>query len=110
MNHDENKKSIAEDSDLERTEFSKEIKKEDSKEEEKADSNEESEDDDSDDHEFSWYNADTHDKETYFTIVNHDRRTMQPGEQAWYCYGNRSNKFLLINYGFCFAGNRLDSL
>ena len=32
-----------------------------------------------------------------------------PGEQAFYCYGNRSNKFLLLNYGFCFLGNRYDS-
>lgn len=32
-----------------------------------------------------------------------------PGEQAYYCYGDRSNKFLLVNYGFCFADNRYDS-
>lgn len=32
-----------------------------------------------------------------------------PGEQAFYCYGNRSNRYLLINYGFCFLGNRYDS-
>lgn len=34
---------------------------------------------------------------------------MKTGEQAWNCYGNRSNKFLLVNYGFCFADNRYDS-
>jgi len=33
-----------------------------------------------------------------------------PEEQAFYCYGNRSNRYLLINYGFCFAGNKYDSL
>ena len=32
-----------------------------------------------------------------------------PGEQAYYCYGDRSNKYLLINYGFCIAENRYDS-
>lgn len=41
--------------------------------------------------------------------VNHSRRTLQPGEQAYYHYGNRSNKFLLLNYGFCFAENKYNS-
>ena len=27
----------------------------------------------------------------------------------FYCYGNRTNKFLLLNYGFCFPGNKYDS-
>lgn len=47
--------------------------------------------------------------ETYFVFTNLNRRTLQPGEQAFYCYGNRSNKFLLSNYGFAFLGNRCDS-
>ena len=34
---------------------------------------------------------------------------MIPGDQAFYCYGDRSKKFLLLNYGFCFADNRYDS-
>lgn len=49
------------------------------------------------------------DDETYFCYVNLQRRTLQPGEQAYYCYGNRSNKFLLLNYGFCFPDNTNDS-
>lgn len=32
-----------------------------------------------------------------------------PGEQAHYCYGNRSNKYLLMHYGFCFLENHYDS-
>jgi len=59
--------------------------------------------------EFSWYKPLEHDKESYFCFVNLQRRTLQPGEQAYYCYGNRSNKFLLLHYGFCFPGNRYDS-
>lgn len=26
-----------------------------------------------------------------------------------YCYGHRSNKYLLVNYGFCFQDNAQDS-
>jgi len=38
------------------------------------------------------------------------RRTLTPGEQKqYYCDGGRSNKYLLINYGFCFPNNRYDS-
>lgn len=42
-------------------------------------------------------------------MVNTNRRELQPGEQAYYCYGHRSNKFLLVNYGFCFADNNYES-
>jgi hypothetical protein len=59
--------------------------------------------------EFDWYEPDKHEKESYFVLTNLQRRTLQPGEQAFYCYGNRSNKFLLKNYGFCYMGNRYDS-
>ena len=30
-------------------------------------------------------------------------------EQVFYCYGNRTNKFLLLNYGFVFPNNHYDS-
>lgn len=61
------------------------------------------------DEEFDWYKPQEHDPESYFCFVNMQRRTLHPGEQAYYCYGNRSNKFLLMNYGFCFPDNRNDS-
>ena len=32
-----------------------------------------------------------------------------PGEQIYNSYGDRSNKYLLVNYGFCFPDNRFDS-
>lgn len=47
--------------------------------------------------------------DTYFTFVNKNRETIEAGDQVFYCYGNRTNKFLLLNYGFCFPGNRYDS-
>jgi hypothetical protein len=62
----------------------------------------------SSDEEFTWYNHELN-GETYFCLVNVSRRTLEPGEQAYYCYGDRSNRFLLMNYGFCFLGNRYDS-
>jgi len=34
---------------------------------------------------------------------------LEQGEQAFLSYGDRSNKFLLTYYGFCFADNRYDS-
>lgn len=48
--------------------------------------------------------------DTYFTFVNQMRKKMEKGTQAWNCYGNRSNIFLLMNYGFCFPDNLYDSL
>jgi hypothetical protein len=40
--------------------------------------------------------------ETFFIFANEMRKPMKAGTQAWNCYGNRSNIFLLVNYGFCF--------
>ena len=61
------------------------------------------------DEEFDWFNAQEHTDETFFTLVNKTRETIEAGEQVFYCYGNRTNKFLLLNYGFCFANNKYDS-
>lgn len=47
--------------------------------------------------------------DTYFVFVNNERQAIQKGQQVYYCYGSRSNRFLLLNYGFCFPGNRYDS-
>lgn len=61
------------------------------------------------DEEFGWFDPVEHTNDTYFTFVNKNRKTFMPGEQVFYCYGNRTNKFLLVNYGFCFPGNSYDS-
>ena len=42
-------------------------------------------------------------------MVNKTRKTIEVGDQIFYCYGNRTNKFLLLNYGFCFPDNKYDS-
>ena len=59
--------------------------------------------------EFDWFKQQTHAPDSYFCQINRNRRTMQAGEELYISYGRRTNKFLLLNYGFCFPGNRYDS-
>ena len=62
-------------------------------------------DDEESEEDFEWMEgltSDQKDNETYFTFINEMRKTMKAGSQAWNCYGNRSNLFLMVNYGFCF--------
>lgn len=47
------------------------------------------------DEDFSWYTEKIKD-ETYFVMVNCERKTIKKGEQVYYCYGRRSNAFLLL--------------
>ena len=47
---------------------------------------------------------------TYFCLINDTRKVMRKDSQAWNCYGNRTNVFLLVNYGFCFQNNLYDSV
>ena len=62
------------------------------------------------DEEFDWYDAQAQQDDTFFTLVNKNRKTVEKGDQVFISYGgNRTNKFLLLNYGFCFTGNRYDS-
>ena len=63
------------------------------------------------DEEFDWFEPENgHNDECYFVQINKNRKTIQPGQQVYNCYGNRSNKFLMLNYGFCFPDNTYDSL
>jgi hypothetical protein len=48
-------------------------------------------------------------KDGYFSYVNMSDKVLQPGDQVFYNYGNRTNRFLLLNYGFCFENNPFDS-
>lgn len=48
------------------------------------------------DENFEWYNNKVMRDDTYFVLVNCDRRVLRAGEQAYYCYGKRSNAFLLL--------------
>ena len=70
------------------------------KEEEKPEEQEEElsdqEDFDAEDEDFKWYDHAKMKDNSYFVFVNCDRRTVKKGEQAFYCYGKRSNAFLLL--------------
>lgn len=61
------------------------------------------------DEDFDWFDPELHTEKTYFNFVNKNRKTFEIDDQVFYCYGNRTNKFLLLNYGFCFPGNKYDS-
>ena len=63
--------------------------------------------DDSEDEDMSWYTEDL--KSTYFVIVNNSRKTIKPGEQIFFCYGNETNDHFMLRYGFCFENNKYDS-
>lgn len=39
--------------------------------------------------------------ETFFTLVHVGSEAMQKDSQALVMYGKRTNRFLLVNYGFC---------
>ena len=74
---------------------------ESSSEEDEDEENEEElsdqEDYEEDDEDFKkWYVHDRDVNDTYFVLVNCDRRTVKKGEQAFYCYGKRSNAFLIL--------------
>ena len=58
---------------------------------------------------FDWYVEKEHGDNTNIVFVNKSRRRIEEGEQIFYCYGNRNNKYLLQNYGFCFPDNKRDS-
>ena len=64
------------------------------------------------DEDFSWMDdvdPKLLESETYFTFINESRFVMKKGEQAWNCYGNRTNRYLLVNYGFCYEDNLHES-
>lgn len=44
---------------------------------------------------FDWFDQEIHADDTYFCIVNLQRRSILPGEQVYYQYGNRTNRFLM---------------
>ena len=60
---------------------------------------------------FTWLkDCENRDDEVGFVYVNENRRTIQPGEQVFYNYRNRSNENLLEFFSFCFPGNEYNSL
>lgn len=71
---------------------------EESSEEEEEEEEEPSDQEDieGEDEDFKWYNHEKMKDNSYFVFVNCDRRKVKKGEQVFYCYGKRSNAFLLL--------------
>lgn len=61
-----------------------------------------------DEENFSWY--DHRDDQTYFVLCTKHKNVYKPGQQVFHCYGRRTNRFLLLNYGFCLNNNKYNSL
>jgi hypothetical protein len=39
-----------------------------------------------------------------------EKTSYRKGDQLFNCYGLRTNRFLLLNYGFCLRNNKYNSL
>ena len=48
--------------------------------------------------------------DSFFTLSTGKFKGYKPGEQVFNCYGSRSNKFLLFNYGFMMKHNPYNSM
>lgn len=58
--------------------------------------------------EMDWQWYDPKDKSTFFTI--HTVKAVEKDEEVCTFYGRRSNRYLMINYGFALEGNRYESV
>ena len=45
------------------------------------------------------------DKDVYFTLLNINRKPIESGSEVEISYGPRTNKDLLLHYGFCLKDN-----
>lgn len=46
----------------------------------------------------------------YFQMGSKYKNIYEQRDQVFHCYGRRTNRFLLVNYGFCLRNNKYDSL
>jgi hypothetical protein len=58
---------------------------------------------------FSWITPETED-DIYYAMGAKFKTCYRKGEQLFNCYGLRTNRFLLLNYGFCLRNNKYNSL
>jgi hypothetical protein len=66
-----------------------------------------SEDSDSEE-DFGWWRYD--DEDMYFMMGTKYKNIYKKQQQLFHCYGRRTNRFLLINYGFCLRNNKYNSI
>jgi hypothetical protein len=58
---------------------------------------------------FTWINYDD-DKDIHYLMGTKYKTSYRKGDQLFNCYGLRTNRFLLLNYGFCIRNNKYNSL
>jgi hypothetical protein len=56
----------------------------------------------------AWWNY--FDEDVYYSMGAKYKSFYRKGDQLFNCYGLRTNRFLLINYGFCLRNNKYNSL
>ena len=59
---------------------------------------------------YSWWRGIDDDRGVYFAMGTKFSSRYLQGDQLFNCYGRRTNRFLLVNYGFCFRNNKYNSL
>ena len=64
--------------------------------------------DDSED--YSWWKGIDDPRGVYFAMGTKFSSSYKKGDQLFNCYGRRTNRFLLTNYGFCLRQNKYNSL
>jgi len=67
-----------------------------------------SSDDDEDEENFGWMQK--NDSDNYLVLATKHKNAYEKGQQVFHCYGRRTNRFLLVNYGFCLENNKYNSL
>jgi hypothetical protein len=55
-----------------------------------------------------WFNPD--DEDVYFSMNSRHRSCYRHGDQLFNSYGLRTNRFLILNYGFAIRQNKYNSL
>jgi hypothetical protein len=58
---------------------------------------------------FTWIDYEK-DGEIYYAMGTKYKTSYRKGDQLFNCYGLRTNRFLLLNYGFCLRNNKYNSL
>jgi hypothetical protein len=67
-----------------------------------------SSDDEEEIEDYHWY-IDS-DPNSYFVLCTKFKQPFRAGEQVYHCYGRRTNRYLLNNYGFCLPQNKYNSM
>ncbi len=59
---------------------------------------------------YEWWRGIDDDRGVYFAMGTKFSSFYRKNDQLFNCYGRRTNRFLLINYGFCLRHNKYNSL